>query len=60
MKVKIETIPVKCRGVEIESETEEEKLILQNIWNTNGRRVLMARKPGGNIQLVIAPSPEGE
>ena len=37
MKAKLETIPMKDRGVEIESETEEEKTVLvESIFNTHG------------------------
>jgi len=58
MKAKLETIPVKRRGVEIESETEEERQMLDNIWNTHGGLVSRARTENGNIQLVVAPSAE--
>ena len=59
MKAKLEDIPVKARGVEIESETEEEKQMLENIWNTHGGLVVLSRKEDGNVQLVVAPSLEG-
>ena len=58
MKAKLETIPVKRRGVEIESETEEERQMLDNIWNTHGGLVSWARTENGNILLVVAPSAE--
>ena len=58
MKSKVETIPVKGRGVEIESETEEVKQILENIWNTHGGLASMAKTENGNIQLVVAPMVE--
>jgi len=60
MKAKLEDIPVKARGVEIESETEEEKRMLENIWNTHGGLAVLSRKEDGNIQLVVAPSLEDE
>ena len=60
MKAKLEDIPVKARGVEIESETEEEKQMLTNIWNTHGGLVVLSRKEDGNVQLVVAPSLEDE
>ena len=60
MKAKIENIPVQARGVEIESETEEEKQLLKNIWNTHGGLASMARTENGNIQLVVAPMVEKE
>jgi len=60
MKAKLEDIPVKARGVEIESETEEEKQVLENIFNTHGRPAVLSRKDDGNVQLVVAPSFEDE
>jgi len=58
VKVKLETIPVKGRGVEIESETEEEKQVLKQIWNTHGGLAMLTRKDDGNVQLVVAPTVE--
>jgi len=58
LKAKLETIPVKGRGVEIESETEEEKQVLENIWNTHGGLAALARIEGGQVQLVVAPTVE--
>ena len=58
MKAKVETIPVKGRGVEIESETEEEKQILESIWNSHGGLAALARIEGGQVQLVVAPKVE--
>ncbi len=58
MKAKLETIPVKGRGVEIESETEEEKQILEQIWNTHGGLAMLTREDDGMVQLVVAPTVE--
>ena len=58
MKAKLETIPVKGRGVEIESETEEEKQVLENIWNNHGGLAVLARIEDGMVQLVVAPTVE--
>ena len=58
MKARLETIPVKGRGVEIESETEEERQILEQLWNTHGGLAMLNRKQDGMVQLVIAPTIE--
>jgi len=65
MKAKLETIPVKGRGVELESETEEESKILENIWNTHGGLATLSRgefAEGKNaremVKLVVAPNVE--
>lgn len=58
MKARIEDIPVKGRGVEIESETEEEKQVIEQIWNTHGGLAVLTRKDDGNVQLVVAPPVE--
>lgn len=57
MKARLEAIPVKGKGVEIESETEEEKQVLAQIWNTRGRLAMLTRKDDGMVQLVVAPDP---
>jgi len=65
--VKAEEVTVKAglsqgwllgRGVEIESETEEEKQVLEQVWNTHGRLAMLTRKDDGMVQLVIAPTVE--
>ena len=58
MKAKLETIPTKGRGVEIESESEEEKQLLLNIWNTHGGLAGLDRKDDGQVILVVAPTVE--
>ena len=58
MKAKVETIPTKGRGVEIESETEEEKQLLEDIWNTHGGLAVLTRKDDGQVTLVVAPTVE--
>ncbi|MBA7677960.1 hypothetical protein ES703_86227 [subsurface metagenome] len=60
MKARIEDIPVKGRGVEIESETEEEKQVIEQIWNTHGGLAMLTRKDDGNVELVVAPTVEDD
>ena len=55
MKVELETIELQNRGVELESETEEEANILFRLWADKGRPVEFTRLPTG-IRLSIAPS----
>lgn len=56
MKAKIETTPVKFRGIEIESESEEEKEVLETLWAYNDGLATLTRLDNGNVQLVIAPT----
>jgi len=58
LKAKLETIPVKNRGVEFESETEEEKQVLEKIWNTRGGVAVLTREDDGQVTLVVAPTEE--
>ena len=58
MKAKLETIPVKGRGIEIESETEEEKQIIEQIWRTGGGIASLTKKEDGMVKLVVAPAVE--
>jgi len=61
MKISLETPALTNRGIILESENREEKHILRNIWEQNGRPVSLAKVGHhieGNLQLVIAPTPE--
>ena len=59
MEVKIESSKIKNRGVILTSQNLEEKEILLNIWNKEGRPVSLERKDG-NISVTIAPTPVPE
>lgn len=63
MKAKLETIELKNRGVELESETEEEADMLSRLWTGKGRPVALIHLRSGasfdiktGIRLSIAPS----
>jgi len=69
MKIKLETLPLQNRGLELESETEEERAVLLDLWLKKGRPVCLTRVPKGvihgtgfdydikgNVRLSIAPS----
>mgnify|MGYP001561621829 CR=1 FL=1 len=57
MKVRLEDLAVHYRGVIPESETEEEKRVLNDIWEGKARTVCWQRLGDGNIVVVIAPTP---
>jgi len=63
MKAKLETLELKKRGVELESESDEEADILLRLWTEKGRPVSFTRLLSGagkdiktGIRLSIAPS----
>lgn len=58
MKAKLETKELENRGIEVESENDEEKEILTNIWFKKGRPVAFGHKQDGGVMLTIAPSAE--
>ncbi len=58
MKAKLEETSVQHRGVVLTSETDEEREILRNIWAHKGRPVSVGKLDDGNIELVVAPTPE--
>ena len=60
MKARLEETSVQYRGVVLESETEEEKKVLWDIWNSKGRPVTVGRLDGGSVELIVAPTPENE
>ena len=55
MKAKIETLPFEDRGIKLESETAEERTLLEDIWCRDGRVVVFTRLGDDNILIVIAP-----
>ena len=57
MKVSLESTELQNRGLELESETEEEKAILLDIWTRRGRPVVFGKR-GDAYQLTIAPVAE--
>lgn len=60
MKAELEVKEMPHRGVSLISETEEEKQVLTNLWNQKGGPAMLGRMGDGNVQLVIAPSPDKE
>lgn len=55
MKAKIEDIPVENRGIDVTSETEEEKLHLESLWTRRAAVVTLTRHDNGTVTLTIAP-----
>ena len=58
MKAIIEDIPFENRGIDITSETEEEKKHLEKLWTRRAAAVALTRHDDGNITLTIAPTKE--
>jgi len=58
MKARLEETSVQYRGVVLVSETEEEKRILWDIWNSKGRPVVVGKLDDGSVELIVAPTPE--
>jgi hypothetical protein len=72
VKAELEPEGVEYRGVRLISETEEEKQVLERIWQECGRPVMFVRnakfdstlvgvvflRPNGNAELVVAPTSE--
>jgi len=58
MKARLEETSVQYRGVVLVSETEGEKRILWDIWNSKGRPVTVGRLDDGSVELVVASTPE--
>lgn len=58
LKAELEPEEMKYRGIFLTSETEEEKQVLENIWSQKGRPAMLGRLRDGQVQLVLAPTPE--
>ncbi len=57
MKAKLEPKEIQHRGVSLTSETEEEKQILTDCWVQQCSPAMFARVEGGQVELVIVPTP---
>jgi hypothetical protein len=55
MKAQLESPELAARGVELTSETTEEKMVLEEIWNTAGGAAVFSREKDGSIKLVVCP-----
>jgi len=60
MKARLETTSVQYRGVVLVSETEEEKKVLWDIWNSSGAPVTVGKLDDGSVELIVAPTPEDD
>jgi len=58
MKAEIETIPVENRGIEVTSETEEEKQHLESLWTRSAAAITFTRHDDGSVTMVIGPTRE--
>ena len=56
----MEGTSVEYRGVVLVSETEEEKGVLWDIWNSSGAPVTVGKLDNGSVELVVAPTPQPE
>lgn len=58
MKARIESLPdieLSHRGIVVSSENEEEAEVLQNIMDTGGAAIMLARDDKGTVEITIAP-----
>ncbi len=60
MKVEIEDIPFENRGIEVTSETEDEKAHLESLWSRSATAVMFTRNDDGSVTLTIGPTKENK
>lgn len=61
MKAEIERIPFKNRGIDVTSETPEERQHLEQLFNRNVAAVVLTRNDDSSVTLTIGPvAEEGE
>ncbi len=58
MKVSIEDIPSKNRGISVLSETDEEKAHLESLWSRSAAAVMFTRHNDESVTLTIGPTKE--
>jgi hypothetical protein len=67
VKAEIEDIPKEVcrlpygnRGIEVTSESEEERKLLETMWSRSPAAVVFTRNNDGSVTLIIGPTkPEG-
>lgn len=55
MKAEIEGIPFESRGIEVTSESEEERQHLETMWSRSAAAVVFTRNNDGSATLTIGP-----
>ncbi|GAI54294.1 unnamed protein product [marine sediment metagenome] len=55
MKAEIEDIPFESRGIEVTSESEEERQHLETMWSRSAAAVVFTRNNDGSVTLTIGP-----
>ncbi len=58
MKAEIEDIPLENRGIEVTSESEEERRHLERLWSGGSAAVVFTRNNDESVTLTIAPTKE--
>jgi len=58
MKAEIEQIPFNNRGIEVTSETPEERQHLEELWNRKAAAVMFTRNFNTSVTLTIGPVAE--
>jgi len=62
MKVERESeLPFRDRGIDVISESEDERIFLETMWSGSAGAVMFTRNKNGSVTLTIAPTkPEEE
>lgn len=55
MKAEIEDIPFENRGIEVTSESEEERQHLETMWSRSAAAVVFTRNNDRSVTLTIGP-----
>jgi len=56
VKAKIEELPVRNPGIEVTSETEEEKKHLEKLWTRDAAAAMLTRNKDGTVTVTFGPA----
>jgi len=64
MKAEIEDMPfagvwLENRGIEVTSESEEERQHLESLWSRSAAAVVLTRNDNGSVTITFGPTKEG-
>jgi len=53
-------VPFPNRGIDVTSESEEERIFLETMWSRSAAVVMFTRNNDGSVTLTIGPTKPGE
>jgi len=56
VKAEIENVDTQNRGVDVTSESDDERIFLETMWSRSAGAVMLSRNNDGSVTLTIGPT----